>query len=186
MREMLRGVQSPKSLSLLVNAGAVSLDHWAQDSQVGGGRILGEACHFIDLARFLVGARIVRASGGAMLDSHVAAPSPDTAQISLEFEDGSIASIQYYANGHRSFPKERVEVFAAGRILQLENFRVLRGFGYPAFRVFRTWRQDKGHAACVEAFLSAVASGGPSPIPVDEIFEVSRVAIDVAEGFRGR
>ncbi len=186
MREMLRGVQSPKSLSLLVNAGAVSLDHWAQDSQVGGGRILGEACHFIDLARFLVGARIVRASGGAMLDSHVAAPSPDTAQISLEFEDGSIASIQYYANGHRSFPKERVEVFAAGRILQLENFRVLRGFGYPAFRVFRTWRQDKGHAACVEAFLSAVASGGPSPIPVDEIFEVSRVAIDVTEGLRGR
>jgi hypothetical protein len=107
-------------------------------------------------------------------------------QISLEFEDGSIASIQYYANGHRSFPKERVEVFASGRILQLENFRVLRGFGWPGFRGFRTWRQDKGHAACVHAFLSAVASGGPSPIPADEIFEVSRVAIDVAEGFRGR
>jgi predicted dehydrogenase/threonine dehydrogenase-like Zn-dependent dehydrogenase len=186
MREILRGTRGPKSLSLLMNAGAMPADHWTQDSQVGGGRILGEACHFIDLARFLVGARIVGASGGAMRDRHGVAPSSDTAQISLEFEDGSIASIQYYANGHRSFPKERVEVFASGRILQLENFRVLRGFGCPGFRVFRTWRQDKGHAACVQAFLSAVASGGPSPIPVDEIFEISRVAMDVAEGFRGR
>jgi predicted dehydrogenase/threonine dehydrogenase-like Zn-dependent dehydrogenase len=182
MREMLRGTQGPKSLSLLMNAGAISPDHWTQDSQMGGGRILGEACHFIDLARFLVGTKIVRASAGAMRGKSGAAPSPDTAQISLEFEDGSIASIQYYANGHRSFPKERVEVFASGRILQLENFRVLRGFGWPGFRGFRTWRQDKGHAACVQAFLNAVGCGGPSPIPSNEIFEVSRVAIEVAEG----
>jgi len=186
MRELLRGVQGPKSLSLLMNAGAIPPDHWTQDRQVGGGRILGEACHFIDLARFLVGAPIVAASGGAMRGKSGAVSSLDTAQISLEFEDGSIASIQYYANGHRSFPKERVEVFASGRILQLENFRVLRGFGYSGFRGFRTWRQDKGHAACVQAFLRAVESGGPSPIPAGEIFEVSRVAIDVAEGVRGR
>src|SRR5437667_10912883 len=114
------------------------------------------------------------------------ASGPDTAQISLEFEDGSTASIQYYANGHRSFPKERVEVLASGRILQLENFRALRGFGYSGFRSFRTWRQDKGHAACVEVFLRAVESGGPSPIPAEEIFEVSRVAIEVAECLSGR
>jgi predicted dehydrogenase/threonine dehydrogenase-like Zn-dependent dehydrogenase len=186
MREMLRETQGPKSLSLLMNAGVIPPDHWTQDPQVGGGRILGEACHFIDLARFLVGARIVGASAGAMRGSSGAAPSLDTAQISLEFEDGSIASIQYYANGHRSFPKERVEVFASGRILQLENFRVLRGFGWSGFRGFRTWRQDKGHAACVQAFLKAVASGGPSPIPAEEIFEVSRVAIEVTEGLSGR
>jgi predicted dehydrogenase/threonine dehydrogenase-like Zn-dependent dehydrogenase len=186
MREMLRGTQGPKSLSLLMNAGAIPPDHWTQDPQVGGGRILGEACHFIDLARFLVGERIVRASADAIRGRSGAALSQDTAQVSLEFEDGSIASIQYYSNGHRSFPKERVEVFASGRILQLENFRVLRGFGWPGFRGFRTWRQDKGHAACVQAFLRAVGSGGPSPIPADEIFEVSRVAIDVVEGFIGR
>jgi predicted dehydrogenase/threonine dehydrogenase-like Zn-dependent dehydrogenase len=186
MREMLRGTRGPKSLSLLVNAGAIPPDHWTQDPQVGGGRILGEACHFIDLARFLVGERIVGASADAIRGRSGAALSQDTAQVSLEFEDGSIASIQYYANGHRSFPKERVEVFASGRILQLENFRVLRGFGWPGFRGFRTWRQDKGHAACVQAFLRAVGSGGPSPIPADEIFEVSRVAIDVAEGLSRR
>jgi predicted dehydrogenase/threonine dehydrogenase-like Zn-dependent dehydrogenase len=186
MREALRDTQGPKSLNLLMNAGAIPPDHWTQDQQIGGGRILGEACHFIDLARFLVGARIVGASAGAMRGRSGTTPSLDTAQISLEFEDGSIASIQYYANGHRSFPKERVEVFASGRILQLENFRVLRGFGCPGFRGLRTWRQDKGHAACVRAFLKAVGSGGPSPIPAEEIFEVSRVAIDVAEDLNGR
>jgi predicted dehydrogenase len=184
MREILRGTQGPKSLSLLMNAGSVPPNHWIQDRDVGGGRILGEACHFIDLARFLVGARIVGASAGAMRSSNGAA-SPDTVQISLEFEDGSIASIQYYANGHRSFPKERVEVFASGRILQLENFRLLRGFGCPGFRGFRTWRQDKGHTACVQAFLRAIETGGPSPIPAEEIFEVSRVALDIAEGLSG-
>ena len=186
MREVLRGMQGPKSLSLLMNAGAIPPDHWTQDAQVGGGRILGEACHLIDLARFLVGSRIVGARADAMRGRNGAAPSLDTAQISLEFEDGSIASIQYYANGHRSFPKERVEVFASGRILQIENFRVLRGFGCPGFRGFRTWRQDKGHVACVQAFLKAVGSGEPSPIPAEEIFEVSRVAIEIAEGLSGR
>lgn len=184
MREMLRGTQGPVALNLLMNAGVVPPEHWSQDPCVGGGRILGEACHFIDLARFLVGARIVGASASGMRGSRDATHGLDTVQISLEFEDGSIASIQYYANGHRSFPKERVEVFASGRILQLENFRVLRGFGYPGFRSFRTWRQDKGHDACARAFLRAVETGGPSPIPAKEIFEVSRVAIEVAEGLR--
>jgi predicted dehydrogenase/threonine dehydrogenase-like Zn-dependent dehydrogenase len=181
MRKMLRGTPGPKSLSLLMNADAISSDHWTQNPEVGGGRILGEACHFIDLARFLVGSRIVGARAAVMRDSNGVAPNLDTAQVSLQFEDGSIASIQYYANGHRSFPKERVEVFASGRVLQLDNFRLLRGFGYPRFRSFRTWRQDKGHAACVRAFLRAVESGGPSPIPAEEIFEVSRVAIEVME-----
>jgi len=186
MRELLQNTQGPKSLSLLMNAGVIPSAHWTQDAQVGGGRILGEACHFIDLARFLVGARIIRANAGAMRSGSDSPPNLDTAQISLEFEDGSIASIQYYANGHRSFPKERIEVFASGRILQLENFRLLRGFGWPRFRTLRTWRQDKGHTACVEAFLKAVESGGPSPIPAEEIFEVSRVAIEVADELRER
>ena len=186
MRQTLQGRKGPKSLTLLMNAGAIPPDHWTQDPRIGGGRILGEACHFIDLARFLVGARIVRASAEAMGVSPGAAANLDTAQITLEFEDGSIASIQYYANGHRSFPKERIEVFASGWILQLDNFRVLRGFGCRGFRNFRTWRQDKGHAACVRAFLSAIESGGPSPIPAEEIFEVSRFAIEVAESLAGQ
>ena len=185
MRQILGKTHGPKSLSMLVNAGAVSRNHWTQDPEVGGGRILGEACHFIDLARFLIGARIVGASAHAMRRNNSNVSGQDTAQITLQFEDGSIGSIQYYANGHRSFPKERVEVFGSGYILQLENFRILRGFGSPKLKSFRTWRQDKGHAACIQAFLEAVALGGPSPIPAEEIFEVSRVAIEVAENLGG-
>ena len=185
MREMLRELHGPKSLSLLMNAGAIPADHWTQDPSIGGGRIIGEACHFIDLARFLVGARIVNASANALRGTNRAVPTLDTAQISLEFEDGSIASIQYFANGHRSFAKERIEVFASGRILQLDNFRLLRGFGFPGFRSFRSWRQDKGHAACVQAFLRSVESGEASPIPAHEIFEVTRVALDVVERLAG-
>jgi len=186
MHEMLRQTPGPKSLTLLINAGAIPQEHWSQDPSAGGGRIIGEACHLIDLARFLVGARIVEASADAMRANAGPMHSLDTADISLKFADGSIASIQYYANGHRSFPKERIEVFASGRILQLENFRALRGFGFRGFKSFRTWRQDKGHAACVQAFLNAIRSGSASPIPADEIFEVSRVAIEVAESLGGR
>jgi predicted dehydrogenase len=182
MKKMLRGTQGPKSLILLMNAGSIPPNHWTQDPLIGGGRILGEACHFIDLARFLVGHRIVGANAEAMRSSGA---TLDTAQISLCFEDGSIASIQYYSNGHRSFPKERVEVFAEGRILHLENFRILRGFGSPEFQTHRTWKQDKGQTACMQAFLQAVSSGEQSPIPAEEIFEVSGVAIEVAEGLRG-
>jgi predicted dehydrogenase/threonine dehydrogenase-like Zn-dependent dehydrogenase len=186
MRQLLQRREGPKSLTLLMNAGPVPTDHWTQDPLVGGGRILGEACHYIDLARFLIGARIVSASASAMRGRSRVALSLDTAQIALEFEDGSIASIQYYANGHRSFQKERIEVFASGWILQLRNFRVLRGFGCPGFRSFRTWQQDKGHAACVQTFLKAIEFGRPSPIPAEEIFEVSRVAIEIAEGLSRR
>jgi len=185
MREILHTTPGPKSVNLLMNAGALPVGHWTQDPHVGGGRVLGEACHLVDLARFLVGARITTASGVAMRNS-AAPPQPiDTVHISLRFADGSIASIEYYANGHRSFPKERVEVFASGMVLQLDNFRILRVFGYPNSKVFRTWRQDKGHSNCVRDFLRAVASNGPSPIPADELFEVSRVVIDVAESLRG-
>jgi predicted dehydrogenase len=186
MKEILKGTQGPKSLNLLMNAGTISPNHWTQDPEAGGGRILGEACHLIDLARYIVGTRIVGATARAMTGGSGAAASPDTAQISLEFQDGSIASVHYYANGHRSFPKERVEVFASGRILVLENFRALRGFGWPRFRSLRTWRQDKGHSACVEAFLKAIESGGPSPVPAEELFEVSRVTIEIAESLSAR
>lgn len=181
MKEALRQMEAPKSLTMLINAGTIPLKHWTQDPEVGGGRLIGEGCHFVDLARFLVGARIANVKASPMRDGSGA---QDTATISLEFEDGSLASIQYYANGNRSFPKERVEVFASGRILQLENFRKVSGFGWPSFRGRRTWTQDKGHTKCVEKFLQAVESGGPPPIPPEEIFEVSRVSIEVAAQLR--
>jgi predicted dehydrogenase len=93
--------------------------------------------------------------------------------------NGSVGTIHYLANGDKGFPKERLEVFCAGRVLQLDNFRALRGWGWKGFSRMNLWRQDKGQAACARAFVEAVREGGPSPIPADEVLEVSRVSIEL-------
>ena len=93
----------------------------------------------------------------------------DTVVINLEFEDGSIGSIHYYANGHRSFPKERLEIFSQGRIIQLDNYRKLKAYGWPGFNKMNLWRQDKGHKACVKAFVNSIQNGTISPIPIEDI-----------------
>jgi predicted dehydrogenase/threonine dehydrogenase-like Zn-dependent dehydrogenase len=173
IRSLLMPIAEPKSFVFTVNAGAIPAEHWAQQA-AGGGRIIGEACHFIDLLRFLAGAKI---ESSRIL--HMKSATGDTATISLEFADGSIGAIHYFANGSKSFPKERLEVFARGAVLQLDNFRVLRGFGWPGFNTLKLWRQDKGQKAFVQSFLSAL-SGGPVPIPYDELFEVARVTIELS------
>jgi len=175
MKALLEGVPGPRAMVMTVNAGAVPADHWTRDPQVGGGRILGEACHFIDLLRYLAGAPIKRYSR-----FDLQGPSSDAATVQLVFADGSIGTIHYFTNGSRAFPKERLEVFAGGRVLQLDNFRRLRGYGWPGFSRMRLWRQDKGQRACVRAFLTAVERGGPPPIAVEELFEVSRVTLELA------
>ena len=103
----------------------------------------------------------------------------DTVTLNLVFEDGSIGSIHYFANGHKSFPKERLEIFSSGSVLQLDNFRTLRGFGWPGFTKMNLWKQDKGQAACAQAFARAIRSGTCNPIPIDEILEVSQLAIEM-------
>jgi hypothetical protein len=104
--------------------------------------------------------------------------------ITLSFADGSLGTIHYVTSGSASFPKERVEVFAGGRVLQLDNFRRLRAFGWAGFDSQRLWRQDKGQTACVAQFVAAVEAGAPSPIPLEEILEVSRAAIAAGEAAR--
>jgi predicted dehydrogenase/threonine dehydrogenase-like Zn-dependent dehydrogenase len=175
MKALLGAAAGPKAFVMTVNAGVIPTDHWTQDGMVGGGRIVGEGCHFIDLLRFLAGSPIVE-HAAMFLDSN----TRDSASIQLTFADGSIGSIHYLSNGSKRFPKERLEVFAAGRVLQLDNFRVLTGFGWPGFTRQRLWRQDKGQTACAAAFMMAVTHGGPAPIPFEELVEVSRVTIALA------
>jgi predicted dehydrogenase len=181
MRELLATMGGPKSFVMTVNAGAVPDDHWTQDAEEGGGRILGEACHFIDLLRFLAGSAITGHSAHALREAGERAHIPDTANIELAFRDGSIGAIHYVATGHKGFPKERLEVFGGGKVLRLDNFRRLEEFGWPGFRRMRLWRQDKGNAACVAAFVRAIEDGEASPIPFDELIEVSRVTVQVSE-----
>ena len=108
----------------------------------------------------------------------------DKTSIMLSFEDGSFGTIHYLANGGKAFPKERIEVFCGGGVLQLDNFRVLRGFDWPGFRQMKLWRQDKGQQDCVNSFVEAIRRGNAAPIPLEEIFEVSRITIEIAESLR--
>ena len=181
VKELLAGVTGPKAFVMTVNAGAIPADHWTQDLEVGGGRITGEGCHFIDLLRFLAGARI---SGHAVTEME--ARTGDTATLQLTFADGSIGTVHYFANGTKNFPKERLEVFAAGRVLQLDNYRRLLGYDWPGFKSLSLWRQDKGQKACAAAYVRAVRDGRPAPIPFEEILEVSRVAIEAGVARAGK
>jgi len=179
VKDLLAGVAEPKSFVMTVNAGAIPPDHWTQDPEVGGGRIVGEGCHFVDLLRHLAGAPIVRHSALALGRHPSLAVRSDKATLTLEFADGSVGTIHYLANGHKGFPKERLEVFCAGRVLQLDNFRRLRGWGWPGFSKMNLWRQDKGVAQCLEAFVGAIRDGGLGPIPLEETLEVSRISIEL-------
>lgn len=186
MKTLLDTVKEPKSFIMTMNAGAIPADHWTQDNTVGGGRIIGEACHFIDLMRFLAGSKIVSIQARRMGETDAVQVLEDKASITLGFEDGSFGTIFYLANGASSFPKERVEVFTAGRVLQLDNFRKLKGFGWPGFNKMNLWRQDKGQDACAAVFVDSIRDGKEAPIPADEIFEVARVTIQVAEILRAQ
>jgi predicted dehydrogenase/threonine dehydrogenase-like Zn-dependent dehydrogenase len=186
LKDLILGIREPKSFVMTVNAGAIPSEHWTQDPAVGGGRIIGEGCHFIDLMRFLSGSPVIAvqvtrlggASGNPLLDDEVT--------FTLKYADGSFGTVHYLANGHKSFPKERLEVFCAGRILQLDNFRTLRGYGWPGFSRMGLWRQDKGQSACAAAFVDAIQKGLPSPIPFAELVESTRVSFEVVEALSSR
>ena len=176
IKKWLSSNPGPLSIVLTINAGAIPADHWTQDLKIGGGRIIGEGCHFIDLARFFANSPIT---------SHHAVPMcgadgrlGDTVSIQLGFANGSIATIHYLANGSKDFPKERIEIFSGGKVLTCDNFR--KSFEIGGKGKKKTSSQNKGHADELKAFFNSIGSGVEWPIPADELLEVSRVTIDVA------
>ncbi|MBY8108411.1 bi-domain-containing oxidoreductase [Vibrio fluvialis] len=184
MKELLSSVKGPKTFIMTMNAGDIPADHWTQDPSIGGGRIIGEACHYIDLMRHLVGSKISGFNAMCLGDAPGIAIREDKASITLSFEDGSIGTIHYFANGGKAFPKERIEVFANDAVLQLDNFRKLTGFGWKGFTKQKLMSQDKGQDNCSKAFVESIEKGLPSPISFDEIIEVARVSCQVAEKLR--
>ena len=176
MKSLIDRTNSKKVFIMTINPGQIPKEHWTQDQEIGGGRIIGEACHFIDLMRFLAGSPIKNWSAQGLGNDTF----KDKVTINLSFENGSLGSIHYLANGSKRFPKERVEVFCGGGIIQLDNFRKMKGYSWPGFKKMNLRRQDKGHKAEVTAFIDAVKNGYPSPIPFNELYEVSKVAIEVA------
>jgi len=181
LQQLLKPISEPKAIIMTMNAGAIDKDHWVQDLKIGGGRIVGEACHYIDLMRYLVGSPIkdfqVTSLGNHQEKNFV----QDKVSISIKFHDGSIGTIHYFANGGKSFSKERIEVFANDGVLQLDNFKSLKGYGWKGFKKQRLISQDKGQAACIKSFLESIKNDDQPPIPFDEIVEISKISIEVSD-----
>jgi predicted dehydrogenase/threonine dehydrogenase-like Zn-dependent dehydrogenase len=168
MKTFLREAREPLALHYRVNAGFLPADHWLNDPQQGGGRILGEICHFVDFLSFLAGRPAVEVETRALANS--GRYSNDNVVCSLRFADGSQGSIHYLANGDKSYSKERVEVFGGGNVAVLEDFRKLELVRGGKKKIIRSLlRPDKGHHAEWESFVTAIRTGEGSPIPFPEI-----------------
>jgi predicted dehydrogenase/threonine dehydrogenase-like Zn-dependent dehydrogenase len=173
----------PVAAHYRVNAGYLPPGHWLHDPDEGGGRIVGEACHFIDYLTFLVGEPPYEISAAGLPDG--GRYREDNVIITMGFPDGSVGTVSYLANGDRSFPKEKLEVFSGGRVAVLDDFRSLEMVGGGKSGTSRTrLRQDKGHRAAWEAFTSAVLSGGSPPIPYEHIFGVTQASFAAVEALR--
>lgn len=157
----------PKSINIRINAGILPAGHWVNDPEIGGGRIVGEGCHFVDLAMYLAGGKIEKINAFAMED---AAHMNNTVSANLKFDNGSVASITYFSNGNPGLPKERIEVFSGGTVAVVDDFKVLHIYGKSTSTV-KYKGQDKGHAEELKRFVDAIKNGGPSPIPFGELYQ---------------
>lgn len=179
----LRDRQEPLVAHYRVNAGLLPLSHWLHDPQQGGGRIIGEGCHFIDLLTFLVGAPPLTVHAQALPDG--GRYREDNASLTFTFPDGSLGSVAYLANGDKAFPKERLEVFCGGRAAVLDDFRTLELVqNGKRTQLHSRLRQDKGHQGEWETLSAAILAGGPPPIPYDQLFAVTRASFAAVESLR--
>ena len=183
LKAFMEARQEPLVANYRVNAGYLQPEHWLHDPEQGGGRLIGEGCHFVDFLTFLVGSLPETVVAQALPDDGLY--RQDNVLLTFTFPDGSIGTVSYLANGDKSFPKERVEVFAGGRVAVLEDFRSLETAREGKRKVFRSrLRQDKGHRAEWEAFAEAILKGGAPPIPYEQVFGVTRATFAAVEALR--
>jgi predicted dehydrogenase/threonine dehydrogenase-like Zn-dependent dehydrogenase len=185
LKAFLGDRQEPLMANYRVNAGYLPASHWLHDLSQGGGRIIGEGCHFIDFLTFLVGEAPKSVATFALPDE--GRYHEDNVHLSFTFPDGSIGTVDYLANGDKTFPKERLEVFTAGQVAVLDDFRSLELVqnGKRQFQRARL-RQDKGHRAEWQAFADAVIHEDQPPIPYKHLYGVSMAAICAVEALRTR
>ncbi len=177
IREIFASRSTPIVASYRVNAGFIPRDSWVQDPVEGGGRIIGEVCHFVDTLRFLTGSPVRSVQAASIQTDNSKLTSRDSLSITLSYQDGSVAAILYHALGNPGFPKEKVEIAAESKVIDLEDFCKLEIFGPKRERIKA--KQDKGFAAEIDAFVNAVVNGGPAPIPFAEIVETTQVTFAV-------
>jgi polar amino acid transport system substrate-binding protein len=153
--------------------------HWVQDPQIGGGRIIGEVCHFIDLCRFIADAP-VKAISAFSLEDHQG--QNDSIVVNLSFSNGSVATVSYFSNGNKSLPKEYLEVFYSGQVFILNDFAEMTILGKKKTKL--KLGQDKGHAEEIRQYLTAIKEGKSIPIPIDELFESSILPFKIIESMQ--
>ena len=175
MKELLKNRCEPIAITILVNSGIIPAQHWVHDPDVGGGRIIGEGCHFIDLISFLADSPITSVSAFALGGDRLY----DKVTMNLTLKDGSIGSMHYFSNGNKRYPKETIHVFSEGKILELINFRKLRGCGWKGFSKYNLWKQDKGHNVEVSKFVENLTNEDKSLIPFDQLYNVTLASFAV-------
>jgi predicted dehydrogenase len=183
LKSALDSSQEPLVMMYRINAGYLPPTHWTQDPEIGGGRIIGEACHFVDYLAFLVGEPPISVQAAAMQTQGLY--SPDTVVMTFSFPDGSIGTVSYLSNGDKAFPKERVEVFTSGMVAVLDDFRSLELVQNGRRTHFRSrLRQDKGHQAEWQVFVNSILQGGPPPIAYQDLFGVMRAVFASLEALQ--
>lgn len=183
VKDFFQDVRAPLTLAIRFNAGEIPADHWAQHDQEGGGRIIGEACHAIDLATYLTGSVPVRVFAESIRVPHAGAITDDQSVIVLRHANGSVTSIAYFGGGDKAFPKERVEVFGGGQVAVIDDFRSVTTTRGGKTRTTKG-SMLKGHAEEIAAFAEAVRTGGAPPIAWPELYSVSLASILAVRSLR--
>jgi polar amino acid transport system substrate-binding protein len=183
-REFFKGRSAPLSISYRVNAGHIPRDHWVHDPREGGGRIIGEVCHFIDLMQFLTGALTTRVYAESITSRNHETVDEDSVFITLRFADGSNGSIAYLAQGDKAMPKERVEIFGEGKIFVLDDFRSATSFREGRQESIKLRNQDKGQADEIRAACALVLEGKAAPIALDDLAATTRATFRIRESLR--
>jgi predicted dehydrogenase len=176
LRQVFATRADPLAMIYRINAGAVAAAEWVQDTRVGGGRLIGECGHFVDLLTFLCGSDAISVSGAA-----IGTPEdrkPDVLTMTLGFANGSLGTIHYFSNGHPGLPKEQIEVFGGGVAAQLLNFRSLKISGAKAAGKTHYFNQTKGFLEEARAVIDALRAGGTAPIPFDTLYNTSRATFE--------
>lgn len=173
---------APKNIVATMNAGFIPVDVWVHDLEIGGGRIIGEACHFIDLCSYLADSKVISVCMNALGKSPQ--ENTDNVSILLRYENGSNAVINYFANGSKSYAKERVEVFSQERILILDNWRKLTGYGIKGFSSISS-RMDKGHKTQFKLLNERIKKGGEALIPFESIVNTTKASFACIESLKG-
>jgi predicted dehydrogenase/threonine dehydrogenase-like Zn-dependent dehydrogenase len=177
-KALIGAVAAPKNIIITVNAGAIPREHWIQDPAIGGGRILGEACHFIDLCSYFTGTRIEAVCANAMAGNE--GVPDENVSILLRYTDGSTATVHYFSNGSKAHDKERIELYSAGHTIVIQNWRSIKSYGFKKdISVKNT--QDKGHAALINAWIKSIKEGGAPIMHIEEIINSTLATIAAQE-----